>query len=88
MSVIQEKNDAENKLDTNVGPQNTRHIEAKYQSSQKKDIFYHAFHNIRERYQYKEQRMQKLQSRYDNIVKELKLPLITTKSQLQNVYKK
>ncbi len=28
MSVIQEKNDAENKLDTNVGPQNTRHIEA------------------------------------------------------------
>jgi hypothetical protein len=88
MSVIQEKIDSGSKLDNNVGPQNNRHIEARNQSSQKKDIFYHAFHNIRERYQYKEQRIHKLQSRYENIVKELKLPLIATKTQLQSVYKK
>jgi len=88
MSINQEKNEAEDKPILNNGPQNTRLVEAKYLSSQKKDIFYHAFHNIRERYQFKEQRMHKIQSRYENIVKELKLPPINQKSQLQNLTKK
>ena len=55
---------------------------AKYLSSQKKDIFYHAFTNIRERHQYKEHRMQNIQSRFEKISNELKLPLINSKSPL------
>ena len=88
MSINQEKNEADDKPNLNSGPQNTRLVEAKYLSSQKKDIFYHAFHNIRERYQFKEQRMNKIQSRYENIVKELKLPPINQKAQPQSITKK
>jgi hypothetical protein len=44
---------------------------AKQQSTQKKSINYYCFKNIRERYQYKEQRMTKIQMRNEQIIKSL-----------------
>ena len=45
----------------------------KYENStQRKDIFYNSFKNIKERHQYKEERINKLQNQKKKIVKELK----------------
>ena len=41
-------------------------------STQRKDIFYNSFKNIKERHQYKEERINKLQHQKNKIVKELK----------------
>ena len=41
-------------------------------STQQKDIFYNSFKNIRQRYQYKEQRANNIQMRNEKIIKELK----------------
>ena len=41
-------------------------------STQRKDIFYNSFKNIKERHQYKEERINKLQHQKKKIVKELK----------------
>jgi len=43
-------------------------------SSQKKNIFYLAFKNIKERYQYREQRSNKIKMRSEDIMKEFKFP--------------
>ena len=51
-------------------------IENEIKSSQKQNIFYYSFRNIRERYQYKEQRLNRIQARDEKILKELKLPEI------------
>ncbi len=51
-------------------------IENDIKSSQKQNIFYYSFRNIRERYQYKEQRLNRIQARDEKILKELKLPEI------------
>lgn len=40
-------------------------------STQKKNIFYHSFKNIRDRYQYKEQRVNKIQMRNEKICKQI-----------------
>jgi len=47
-----------------------------YKSTQKQNIFYYSYRNIRERYQYKEQRINRIQARDERILKELKLPEI------------
>ena len=57
-----------------------------YISSQKKNIFYMAFKNIKDRYQYKEQRMDKIKSRGKEILNEFKLPLIN--SNVKNIKRK
>jgi len=44
-------------------------------SSQKKNIFYLAFKNIKDRYQYREQRSNKIKTRNEEIMKEFKFPL-------------
>ena len=49
-----------------------------FKSTQKQNIFYYSYRNIRERYQYKEQRMNRIQARDERILKELKLPEIKT----------
>jgi hypothetical protein len=49
-----------------------------YISSQKKNIYYLAFKNIKDRYQYKEQRLNKIKSREKEILSEFKLPLINS----------
>ena len=43
-------------------------------SSQKKNIFYLAFKNIKDRYQYREQRSNKIKMRGEEIMKEFKFP--------------
>jgi hypothetical protein len=43
----------------------------KESSTQQKDVFYHAFKNIRDRYQYKEIRDNNIQKRKDNILRDL-----------------
>jgi hypothetical protein len=40
-------------------------------STQQKDVFYHSFKNIRERYQYKEQRINNIQMRNEQILRDL-----------------
>lgn len=50
-------------------------------STQKKNIFYYSFKNIRDRYQYKEQRINKIQMRNEKISKQMMLPPITTSNQ-------
>lgn len=57
-------------------------LENKENSTQKKSIFYYSFKNIRDRYQYKEQRINKIQIRNEKIlkeIKEVKLPKINNK---------
>lgn len=44
--------------------------------SEKKNIFYNSFKNIRDRYSYREQRINKIQMRNERIEKQLKLPVI------------
>jgi hypothetical protein len=48
-----------------------RGVVAKELSTQKKNINYYCFKNIRERYQFKEQRMTKIQLRNEQIAKSL-----------------
>lgn len=79
--VIEEKTQLINSVV--VTPNFQRLNDAKYLSSQKKDIFYNAFRNIRERYQYKDQRIQNIRSRFEKISNELKLPLIQVRNYLQ-----
>ena len=55
-------------------------IDNELKSTQKQNIFYYSFRNIRERYQYKEQRLNRIQARDEKILKELKLPEIKTGS--------
>lgn len=55
-----------------------KNMDIEYTSSQKKNIFYTSFKNIRERYQYKEQRSNKIQMRSEKIIKEFQLPDITS----------
>jgi len=43
-------------------------------SSQKKNIFYLAFKNIKDRYQYREQRINKIKMRSEEIMKEFRFP--------------
>ena len=85
-NIVEEKKEEEKAI-INVLPLDERLNEAKYLSCQKKDIFYHAFRNIRERYQYKEQRTQKIASRFKDIASELKLPLINTKNNSLKIQK-
>jgi hypothetical protein len=40
-------------------------------STQQKDVFYYAFKNIRDRYQFKETRDNNIQKRKDNILRDL-----------------
>jgi len=61
----------DNNTNTN---QNNNNRENEIVSSQKKNIFYLAFKNIKERYQYKEQRSIKIKSRNEEIIKEFKFP--------------
>lgn len=42
-----------------------------YISTQKKDIFYNSFKSIRDRYQYKDQRVNNIQIKNEKIAKEL-----------------
>lgn len=49
-------------------------------SSQKKNIFYLAFKNIKDRYQYREQRSNKIKMRNEEIIKEFKFPNGTSSS--------
>ena len=53
-----------------------KQIEYEIKSSQKQNIFYNSFRNLRERNQYKEQRLNRIQARDEKILKELKLPEI------------
>jgi RAB protein geranylgeranyltransferase component A len=46
--------------------------------SQKKNIFYISFKNIKDRYQYREQRLNKIKNRSCEILNEFKLPIIST----------
>jgi hypothetical protein len=46
--------------------------------SQKKNIFYLSFKNIKDRYQYREQRLNKIKTRSCEILNEFKLPVIST----------
>lgn len=58
----------------NIINQNIQIKENDIVSSQKKNIFYLAFKNIKDRYQYKEQRSNKIKSRNEEIMKEFKFP--------------
>lgn len=87
-NVIVDKKEIEKAVVASTGPNMERFNEAKYLSSQKKDIFYQSFHNIKERYQYKEQRMQNIQSRFEKISNELKLPVINKRISLPRASKK
>ena len=57
---------------------NTAPKEEEIVSSQKKNIFYIAFKNIKDRYQYKEQRSNKIKMRSEEIMKEFRLPSINS----------
>jgi hypothetical protein len=46
-------------------------VKEQIHSTQQKDVFYHSFKNIRERYQYKEQRINNIQMRNDQILRDL-----------------
>ena len=62
-----------NLMGINTNTNNLESIEKvkKESSTQQKDVFYHAFKNIRDRYQYKEIRDNNIQKRKDNIMREL-----------------
>ena len=51
---------------------NNKKVEKTSNSTQRKDIFFNSFKNIKERHQYKEERINKLQHQKKKIVKELK----------------
>lgn len=57
-------------------------------SSQKKNIFYMAFKNIKERYQFKEQRSNKIKMRSEEIIKDFRLPSIHSGKHKKNESKK
>ena len=65
---------------------NNRNNKVDFISSQKKNIYYLAFKNIKDRYQYKEQRLNKIKSREKEILNEFKLPLIN--SHAKNIKKR
>ena len=44
----------------------------KYNSTQRKDIFYNSFKNIKERHKFKEERINVLEKQKNKIIKELK----------------
>lgn len=79
---MEENKQIENTAES-TGPNFQRFKTAKYLSCQKKDIFYEAFVGIKDRYKYKEQRMQKIKCRFEKISNELKLPLISPKNPSQ-----
>lgn len=60
----------------------------KYISSQKKNVFYLAFKNIKDRYQYKEQRNNKIKSRGKEILNEFKLPIINSNVKKRDTFQK
>ena len=62
----QEGKDIKDKKDSN------KKVEKSNNSTQRKDIFFNSFKNIKERHQYKEERINKLQHQKKKIVKELK----------------
>lgn len=51
-------------------------LEAEYMSSEKKNIFYVSYKNIQERFQYREQRINKIQMFAERVQKKLSLPAI------------
>ena len=57
-------------------------------STQKKNIFYCAFKNIKDRYQYKEQRNNKIKSRGKEILNEFKLPMINSHVKKRDTFQK
>ncbi len=57
-----------------------KNIEIMDNSSQKKNILYYSFKNIRERYQFREQRANKIQLKNEKIIKEIQLPKINDKT--------
>ena len=63
------KNEQEQK---EIKDKNKKEVEKNNNSTQRKDIFYNSFKNIKERHQYKEERINKLQHQKKKIVKELK----------------
>ena len=63
------KNEQEQK---EIKDKNKKEVEKNTNSTQRKDIFYNSFKNIKERHQYKEERINKLQHQKKKIVKELK----------------
>lgn len=52
-------------------PQEEHKAKVKIVSTKKKDIFYNSFKSIRDRYQYKDQRVNNIQLRNEKISKEL-----------------
>ncbi len=63
-----------------------KNLNSNHLSTQKKNIFYFSFKNIRDRYQYKEQRANKIQMRNEKILKDL-LPPINSGSKLSTIRK-
>jgi len=83
--VVEKKEDTMKSNKQLVGEENERLTESKYLSSQKKDISYFSFKNIRDRYQFKEQRAIKIQSKFESIHKELVLPPINSNNRTLSV---
>ena len=57
--------------DNNVVTPEETVVKNQNNSTQQKDVFYHSFKNIRERYQYKEQRINNIQMRNEQILRDL-----------------
>ena len=65
--------------DSTLNNLESNEYKAKEYSTQNKNIFYHSFKNIRDRYQMKEQRINKIQLRNESLIKEI-LPQINRNS--------
>jgi hypothetical protein len=79
-------NNTDEKFTPNLNKSEELKIIKNSQSTQKKNIFYFSFKNIRERYQFKEQRANRIQIRNEKIIKDL-LPPINSGSKM-NTQKK